>query len=335
MKIERLLALFCFIAVTLLAEPIKSDFKACYKKSSSSFVKIKKNRAVVVKRGLALLYSRRYLKGYLKRDPFLGLYLFRVSKEIEPVRIKPLKEAKRVVAVLNEKEYKLNSIKGYANGLNVSATLKYPASANSLVECVCCSSFGLTTGGKKFIDSDFILHFLNKKRVVYGESGLRFIQKNGKIYVKEKNPFFKGNRLMIGDEIVSIDGKKFDNVSLLSKYILFSKPGTTIKIVYKRGKRELFQKLKLQKRVRGGLLGETFLENLGIYMNYHLKITWVKKGSLGFKLGLKKGDILLKIGKKYIYNYREIKRVLSTNREKVLYLLFSRDDFQFFVHFEI
>jgi len=333
MKIDRLLALFCFVTVSLFAEPIKSDFKACYKKSSSSFIQIKGKRAIVVKKGLALLFSRRYLRGYLKRDPFLGLYLFRVGKEKEPVRIKPFKEAKRAVAILNEKEYKLNSIKGYANGLNELATLKSSAPINSLVECVCCRSFGLTTGGKKFIDSDFLLHFLNSKRVIYGDSGLRFVQRGGKIYVKEKNPFIK-NSLMVGDEIVSVDGKKFDNVSSLSKYILFSKPGNVIKVIYERGKKRYSRKIKLQKRVRGGLLGETFLENLGIYINHHLKITWVKRGSLGSKLGLKKGDILLKIGKNYIHKYKDIKRVLSSNRDKVLYLLFSRDDFQFFVHFK-
>ncbi len=68
-------------------------------------------------------------------------------------------------------------------------------------------------------------------------------------------------------------------------------------------------------------------------MGYDLKIQYVIKNSLAFRLGLKKGDKLLKINDRFVYLYSDIQKVLSKIKKREIYLLFSRDDFQFFVHF--
>ncbi len=331
------IAFIFFASVLLFADiqPIKKDFKACFKKSKTSFLKLSKRDFIAVGKHTAITFSRRYIRGYIKRDPFLGLYLIKVSKTLSPVRFVSFDklDSTRVVATVDSKDYRLNRVVSFGNGLNEFAKLNKKVKSNSLIECVCCRDFGLSVGGKSFIDSDFILRFIKNKRVVYADSGLRFGQKGKKIYIKEINPFFHTYGINIGDRVVSIDGKSFDDVSLLSKYILFSDIGKTIDIKLARKKRVFHKKIKLKKRVSGGILGESFFESIGLYLRYDLKVSYVTKGSLVYKLGIRKGDKLMRIDQKYIHSYPQVKRVLSRLRSSEVYLLLSRDDFQFFVHF--
>ncbi len=317
------------------AEPIKSDFKACYKKRLKSFTIIKGKQAVAVSKHKLLLYSRHYIKRYMKRDPFLGLYLIYSKKELYPMKFtafEKIKDGDRV-AVMNKRNFFLDSIKSFGNGLDILPKLQKKSSANSLVECVCCRSFALTTSGKNFIDSDYILRFLKNKKVTYSDSGLRFEEKSGKIFVKYKNPFFKGLHIKVGDEILKVNGKKFKNVAKLSKYILFLKNKKIISITYERFKKFFHQKIKLKRRVGGGLLGESFFETIGLYLRYNLTTSYIRKGSLAYRLGLKRGDKILKIDNSFVKSYKDIKPILSKMINKKVYLLFSRDNFQFFVNF--
>ena len=326
---------FIFFTLTLFASstPIKSDFKACFNKSTPSFVKIRGKNTIAVSKHTVLLFSKRYLRGYIKRDPFLGLYLFKVKKALKPVKFVKFSKVKKSVAIIGKKDFDTAKIVTYSNGLDNPAKIDRFAKANKLIECVCCRAFGLSSGKNSFIDSDFILRFLKNRYVIYADAGVKLTQKRGHIFVKEINPFFKHLWLKKGDEIVLVDGKSFQNVGTLSKYILFSKPGKIIKIVYKRAGHLYKQHIKLQKKIAGGLVGQTYLESIGIILGYNLKIRYIKKSSLGYKLGLKKGDKLLKINDRYIHRYSEVRKVLSHIKKREIYLLFSRDDFQFFVHF--
>ena len=326
-----------FILFTLVlfasASPIKSDFKACFNKNKISVVKFRGSYAVAVSSHKLLFFSRKYQKGYIKRDPFLGLYLFYLKKRVHPFKIYPFDKVKKEVGIIGKDRFAKAKIASYSNGLDSFAKMNKNIKSNRLVTCVCCRVFGLSIGGKSFIDSDFILRFLKNRYVIYADAGVKLTQKRGHIFVKEINPFFKYLWLKKGDEIVLVDGRSFQNVSALSKYILFSKPGRVIDVSYKRGKHIYKQKIKLQKKVAGGLIGQTYLESIGIILGYNLKIRYINKNSLCYKLGLKKGDKLLKINDRYIHRYSEVRKVLSHIKKREIYLLFSRDDFQFFVHF--
>jgi len=323
-----------FLATLLFSStPIKSDFKACFNKNIPSFVKIRGKNAIAVSKHKVLLFSKRYLRGYIKRDPFLGLYLFKIKKELKPVKFAQFSKVKKTVAVIGKKDFDIAKIVVYSNGLDNPAKIDKNTKANKLIECVCCRAFGLSRGKKSFIDSDFILRFLKHRYLVYSDAGIKLEQKRSHIIVKETNPFFKHLWLKKGDEIILVDGKSFKNVSALSKYILFSKPGKIIEVAFKRGKHTYKHKIKLQKKVAGGLIGETYLESIGIILGYDMKIRYIRKNSLAFKLGLKKGDKLLKINNNYIHNYSAVRKVLSSIKDREMYLLLSRNDFQFFVHF--
>ena len=327
--------LFMFLTLVLFAgvDPIKSDFEVCKNKNRISFVKIGRYNAVAVSKHTLLFFSKRYIRGYIKRDPFLGLYLFKYPKELKPVKFTEFAEVKKNIGIIGDTDFDTGEIVSLSNGLDISAKINKKAKQNSLIECVCCRAFGLSNGGYNFIDSDFIIRFLAKKRVSYAESGLKFEQKGSHIYVKEKNPFLKHLYIPVGSMIIKIDGKKFDRVSTLSKYILFSKIGKVIDISYKYGKKIYHQKIKLKRKITGGLIPQTYLESIGLWINYKLRISYIVKNSLAQKLGLKKGDKLLKINKNFIKSYSQIKKVLSKIRDKQIYLLLSRNDFQFFVHF--
>ncbi len=331
----RVIALFLLFISILSAQvaPIKSDFKACYNKNRSSFVWIKKRVGVAVDKDKVLLFSKRYLRGYIKRDPFLGLYLFRSKKSLKPVKFTDFSKVKKSVGIIGRKRYAIANILSFSNALETMAKIDKRAKANRLIECVCCRAFGLSAGGNDFIDSDFILRFLRQKRVVYADVGLKFVKKGSSIIVKEKNPFFKGLYLKKGDEILKIDGKRYSDLSTLGKYILFSKVGKIIHIVYKRGSKIYKQNIKLKRKIAGGLIPQTYLESIGLWIGHSLKIYRVDRNSLAKRLGLKKGDKLMKIGSHYIKSYKDIKKALLNTKDKTLYLLFSRDDFQFFVHF--
>ncbi len=331
----RLVIGFIFFTLALFASgtPIKSDFKACFNKSTPSFIKIRGKNGIAVSKHTVLLFSKRYLRGYLKRDPFLGLYLFKVKKALKPVKFVKFSKVKKTVAVIGKKDFDIAKIVMYSNGLDNPAKIDKFTKANKLIECVCCRAFGISRGKNSFIDSDFILRFLKHRYVIYADAGIKLTQKRGHIFVKEINPFFKHLRLKKGDEIVLLNGISFQNVSSLSKYILFSKPGRVIDVSYKRGKHIYKQKIKLQKKIAGGLIGQTYLESIGIVLGYDLKIRYIKKNSLAFRLGLKKGDKLLKVNDNYIHRYSDVRKVVSGVKKREMYLLVSRNDFQFFVHF--
>jgi len=327
------LSLIFLTTLLFSSTPIKSDFKACYNRNISSFVKIREKNAVAVSKHTVLLFSKRYLRGYTKRDPFLGLYLFKVKKELKPVKFVKFSKVKKTVAVIGKKDFDTAKIVAYSNGLENPAKIDKNTKANKLIECVCCRAFGLSRGKNSFIDSDFILRFLKYKYPIYSDAGIKLEQRGSHIFVKETNPFFKHLRLKKGDKIIFVDGKSFKNVSALSKYILFSKPGKTIEVTFKRGKHTYKHKIKLQKKIAGGLIAETYLESIGIILGYDMKIRYIRKNSLAFKLGLKKGDKLLKINSNYIHKYTAVRKVLSCIKKREVYLLLSRNDFQFFVHF--
>ncbi len=316
-------------------EPIKSDFKPCYKKRLKSFVIFNNKQAVAVSKHKILLYSRHNVKKYIKRDPFLGLYLVYSKKELHPVKFIAFDKIKdnTVVAIMDKGNFLLNKIESFGNGLDILPRLQKKIMPNSLVECVCCRNFALTTNGRHFIDSDYIIRFLKDKKVQYSDSGLRFKEKNGKIFVKSRNPFFYGLRIRVGDEIVRVDGKEFKNVAKLSKYILFLKSGRSLNIVYKRAGKIFHQKIILKKRVGGGLIGDSFFQSIGLYLRHNLTISYIVKNSIAYTLGLKRGDRLLKINNYFTTTYKKTQSILSIIKRKRVYMLFSRDNFQFFVNF--
>lgn len=314
-------------------EPIKSDFKACFNKHYHSFVKIGSKTGVAVSKHKVLLFSKRYMRGYAKRDPFLGLYLFKRAKKLQPVKFIDFSKVRKNVGVIGNSDFDIAEITSFSNGLDIPAKLNKKVKPNRLIDCVCCRPFGLSRGGMGFIDSDFILRFLEKRRVTYADSGLKFEQKKSNIYIKEKNPFFKGLYIPVGSQVVKVDGKRYENVSSLSKYILFSKIGKVINITYKYGRKIHHQKIKLKRKITGGLISQTYLESIGLWINYKLRVAYVAKNSRAFKLGIKKGDKLIKINKHFIKSYPDIKKALLKIADRKIYLLLSRDDFQFFVHF--
>jgi len=330
---KKIVSLLLFSVALFSATPIKSDFKACFHKYKKSFVKIGAKRGIAVSKHTVLLFSKRYIRGYIKRDPFLGLYLFKTKKTLTPIKFTDFSKVKKIVGIISKDSYDIAKITSFSNGLEKATKLDKHVASNTIVSCVCCRAFGIGKGKNSFIDSDFIIRFLDNKRVVYADIGAKFFQKGSGIFVKEVNPFFKGLRLLPGDKIISVDGKRFADVSSLSKYILFSKPNRIVSVVYKRGSKVYKQKIKLQRKIAGGLIGQTYLENIGLWVGYDLKIHYLKRNSLASKLGLKKGDKLLKINDKFIHSHRDIKRALLQIKTKEIHLLFSRNDFQFFVHF--
>jgi len=328
-----IISLIFFTTLLFSSTPIKRDFKACFRKYKKSFVKIGAKRGIAVSKHTVLLFSKRYVKGYIKRDPFLGLYLFKVKKILKPVKFTKFSKVRKRVGVIRRSSFDTARIVSLSNGLEKSVEIDKNILPNTIISCVCCRAFGIGRGKNSFIDSDFIIRFLDNKRVVYADDGMSFFQKGSYIFVKGHNPFFKGLIAQNGDKVVLVDGKKFTNVSNLSKYILFSKIGKIVTFTLKRGKKVFKQRIKLKRKLTGGLIRQTYLESIGLWVGYDLKIHYIAKNSLGFRLGLKKGDKLLKINDKFIHSSRDIKKVLSQVNTKEIYLLFSRDDFQFFVHF--
>ena len=331
------LLFFIFFTIFVYGDiqPIKSDFKPCFERTKKSFIKIRGRDFIAIKRDKAVIFSKRYIKGAIKSDPFLGLYLVKTKRTLTPITFSDFKELTnyKTVSVTKKDGYRLVSVVSLGDPLESFAKLSKSVKANGVLESVCCKKFGITTGGKGFIDSDFINHFLKNKRVVYGDCGIEIVKKGKKFYVKEIDPFFGYLKLRVADEILTIDGKRFSTLTALEKYILFSKPGKVITIKYKRGKRIYMQKVKIRKRISGGLISGTYFERIGLFIGGDLRVKNILKGSLAYGLGLKKGDKLMKIDDSYIRRYKDINPVLSRVKKRVLYLLFSRDDFQFFVHF--
>lgn len=322
------------VQIAFSAQFVYPDFKQCYNKNKKSFVYFGNLRAVAVGKHTAIAYSKtKPQTPFIKYDPFLNLYMFHTKQTLHPVRLKSTHSLKvgEWIAGMDEDSLFVGNFAKSGDVLNSMYLQNTSLKPNSIISCLCCDIYGLGVGKGEFIGSEYIKRFMNSKKVFYGDIGARFIQKEGKLYINDIDPFYEKNPLKVGDEILAVNKKKISSLKRLNQAILFAKPKSIVTLKVKRGKKIAVYTLSVVARNGGGDIQDSFLEKKGLFFDKNMKIAKIQPNSFAAKQGLKKGDKLLQVNHKPTASIAVLRTILSGLKDKEFELLFDRNDFQFFV----
>lgn len=171
------------------------------------------------------------------------------------------------------------------------------------------------------------------KNIKHSDIGVRFSLKGKQVVIESVNPFLK-LPLLPGDRVKKIEKIKYPTLKQVRDIIDSCKIGRKIFMEIVRDKKSFKYKVECFKRVGGGKISDTFLENLGVWFNKKLVISDIDKRGIGYKNGLRKGDRLLKIDKKIVSTQMDVQRVMSSYAVKKSMpktILWERKGFQFFL----
>ncbi len=351
--------MICAFAASLRAEPrpTQDDFNACFEKNLPAMVNVAGNGGIAIASNLiAVPKGETPVKNYVKFDPYLGLYLVASDVKLEPVKMSDDNATKKsdwvsVTHDLNATVY--GHVKAQAQALGELDVLTFDVNGTGAVLSPCCKLRGIAVGGDKFVPSRYLRHFAAYKDVYYGDVGAVFEEKDGKFYVKSVDPLGRGAALMAGDEILSVNGEKFESLRELNERILFAKKGERLKFEIKRGdevlrfgvavsddaaKKEQRAPTKADKKAAASDAKPQSIPQssdaasvqklYGITFDEKLTVKRVDASSGAAKFGVRVGDKLIQVGQKAVSSRKEALSLLAKGGGQNL--LFRRNGFDFF-----
>ena len=349
----------CAFAASLRAEPrpTQDDFNACFEKNLPAMVNVAGNGGIAITPNLiAVPKGETPVKDYVKFDPYLGLYLVASDAKLEPIKMADDNATKKsdwvsVTHDLNATVY--GHVKAQAQALGELDVLTFDINGTGAVLSPCCKLRGIAVGGDKFVPSRYLRHFSAYKDVYYGDVGAVFEEKDSKLYVKSVDPLGRGAALMAGDEILSVNGEKFESLRELNERILFAKKGERLKFEIKRGdevlrfgvavsddatKKEQKAPTKADKKTASSdAKPQSILQSsdaasvqklYGITFDEKLTVKSVDASSGAAKFGVRVGDKLIQVGQKTVSSRKEALGLLAKGGGQNL--LFRRNGFDFF-----
>ncbi len=304
----------------------QDNYASCIQKALDSHSLVNNTLSIPISKTERLVYAHTTPNAtILKSDPFLNLYLIKTSDPFAyPYSMSNHLKNKIIIT-------KKRAISGkYLNnqiGLNHLAQWSKKVAHNAMVVDSCCFLEGIYTQ-RGIIQKAYLRHFIESKSTLYGDIGIRVMQKKHKVIVNASDPFMKHNPFKKGDRVIYFDGKKVQRASTLMQKILFSRVGKKHKVRIKRGAKTLNFTVVTKKRYCGGALSDTFLERYGIYFDQNLHIT--RLGGRFLKYDLHIGDKLLQVNGIKVSNQESLRHYIE-NFKDYSSLLFERNNFQFFI----
>jgi len=327
---------FFFVFFVFLLGVNALNFEPCYQKNSSAIFKIDGFDAIGVSEDLAIVSTDlfpRTLKDaqILKTNTHLKLLLVKTKNIHDYIKMVPISRAEnKQIAVILKDTYKVGNLVSKQMAFDL-ARLDISVPKASVVGIKCYSAIGIGMGDNKFLQSKYIWHFIDTTPFVYSDLGIRFFSKKPSVSIS--NPYLYP-QIKMGDIIISLNGKKIENIADFEESVILSKPGEIFTIELQRADKILKFNLKLKPLISDSYDTETFLESFGLFFNKDLVITRVKEGSIAFERKLLAGDKLVGIDKALVSTPREVATYLSQKPKEISSFLFQRGGFQFFVTFE-
>ena len=323
---KHLLPLLVFFSFPLFS--CSGVYTSCVDKVRDAHVIRGKTLFIPVSKTTRLVYSFTQPKEkILKYDPFLSLYLVEDADSFQYPFIMTMPK-KLKTSLVTQKKACSGKIIHHQVGLNhfgvYSASFKQPA----LITNACCVLEALSTPFG-LIEKPYLQHFLNTKKVVYGDIGIRVEQKGKAVVVIARDPYLKNNPFQKGDKIISFDTLRFPSASLLMQKILFSPLGSYHRIGIQRGAKKHIFHVSITKRYGGGMLSDTFLEREGALFDNSLHL--LKVSAKLQKFGLEVGDKLLAVNGHSVKTEAQLRSYL-VDFHNYSQLLIERNKFQFFVN---
>jgi hypothetical protein len=247
-----------------------------------------------------------------KRNPLIGLSLITHKTPIknrEPILLRKIKTPYRFA--MDDETYTAGFVAKEQVGLEF-AQFSESVEDNLMIISGCCVTAGISIGGIKFLDSDYIKYFIESDETHFADVGARFIEKDGSIFVNKVNPFFTENPFLEGDQILYIDGEVPQNLAIFLKNILFSPKDRVIQFEILRNNELKEFSVETAILRGGGLLSDTFLENIGVWFDENLYVANVHKGSAFAKRGLRNSYRLMSINGKDTLSEDDVRDYLSS-----------------------
>ena len=349
---RKILAAVLVIGAILHAapEPTIADRTAIYEKMRESQFNYKDRTAIWLNgEYAAVIYDKANpldKKDYIKFDPYLGLYLVRPGFSLRGAFMLDELDSKQDmwVMTLQENITNMGHIKSFGSELGQLDELSFKTGKAGMLVCDCASMVGISLGDNKFIPNRYLKHFLRYDDVYYGDIGVKFSEDNATIKVQSVNPFGSGKELKSSDVIISVNGKTPKSLREINEMVLFADKGSVLKFEIKRDGKPLSYDVKMANitvknlDIKAAQNNKTvapkpkpkFSSEFGANFNKSLVITSVKDKSKAANLGLKAGDKIMQIDGVAIKNVSQIDEQMK-NKSGIVYILVSRDDFQFFV----
>jgi hypothetical protein len=303
------------------------NFELCLQKLRDANAFENNSLAIPIDKTRRLVYAQsRPNAEILKYDPFLSLYIVKQKEKFAyPFEINM--HFHKQTAILHKKCATKGYIRSPQNGLNTFARYTKTVNAPALLSDSCCFVEGIVTQ-RGIIQKVYIKHFLQTKKPLYGDIGIRLEDRNG-VEVVATDPFLQGNLFEKGDKLLFLDGKKIRSAAACMQKILFSKIGSRHSITLKRAKKILKFSCTTYKRYGGGFISDTFLEQKGLYFDRKLRLVKIEKAFKNY--GLHIGDKLIQVNGVKVSSQKELRDYIA-EKKSYASLLFERNDFEFFVN---
>ncbi|PAF47689.1 hypothetical protein BKH41_07310 [Helicobacter sp. 12S02232-10] len=281
------------------------DFSYCVKYYDEATISQGGQHAVSIKTSkgnVSLLFSPSPPIGVkiLKADPFVGLYLIETRPPKYAYHISKIDDyakKKELSSIASKVSSKGRIIKAQS-GFTHYAQFSVPVLRNGVVGNICYQIYGIGVGGKYFIDKTYLDRFLNQKSPYYGDIGVRVVQRDKYVIVRQVDPFFEHNPFLPGDVILSVNGKALNSYAdfeWVVSNLPYKKPAEILLI---RNNQKKKIKVLTDKRYGGFLLSDTFLERFGIWLDQNLTITRIDENPSKKLDSFRVGDKIIWIDKK-------------------------------------
>ena len=250
-----------------------------------------------------------------KRNPLIGLSIIHHNQPLENTEKMILRKPRHSYRfAIDDEIYIEGNITKPQIGLDFAHFSQFIPD-NIMIVSGCCVTSGLSIGGDKFIDGDYIREFIDSKKGHFADVGARFKEENNSIFVDVVNPFFTNNPFLEGDEILYLNDEPVENLKELLKSILFSPIHETLKFEVLRDNNLVTLSVETAILKGGGLLSDTFLENIGVWFDEDLYVVNVHGKSAFAKKGLRNNYQLIKINGNIFKTAKDIREFLSNLKE--------------------
>lgn len=304
------------------------DFNACRLKNTDAFIHVNGVDATVFNDDFAISFNKP--KTYINYNPFDNFYtLYTKAKKAKPISQKNLQN-NLVVGAIGKNNVSFGKIiKIHDNYL-----LNFDAQKGDLIVDGCCRVLGVAKSKNSFLTNDELIKAKTRKSPFNGYIGIDYTNNKNGIFVKNVDTKLQHVKFCPNDKIISINDVNISSSNQLNKIILSAQKDSTLRFLVQRSGKNIQIEAKVSQKPNYNLNSISYLESLGIKFSYKLFIKSIQPNSIAQKKGLKLNDKLLQINFKNIKNYEDVRRAIFLNKNKTLQLLFSRNEFQFFVNID-
>ncbi len=316
-----------------LKNPTKQDYKTCYESVKNAFIKLHGVDAIALDEHHAISFSAYTPSEYVLYEPFYKFYLLYSDESLSHAELGNDKNL--------SKQSPLGSVSSFGVhfgkfdsflGKNL-ARVKFKSPKNSIVLNPCCDMLGLGLGEDKFILNSYLEYLMKRKSPIDGYVGLSFKQIGSKVLVGELDLLLENQAFCPDDEIIEVGSKSINSKDELERLVLFAQKDEPLSFRIKRKGKEKLIKALVVSKPSYDINSLSYLEKIGIYLNEDLIVTMVKQDSLAHKKGIKIGDKLLEMSFSKLDAKKDIREKMAYKKGDDFSLLFTRNDFQFFINF--